>query len=63
MKVKQIINVNGVWNCVGLSFPLLRTIYPNKVEPIDKREPDKKWFTNWNQQLLDKVLDYKRLNN
>jgi hypothetical protein len=31
-------------------------------EPIVNKECDTKWFTNFNQRLLDKIRDYKKIN-
>lgn len=62
-KAYQINNVSGLFDFSIRELRIERTVKCNEPLSISQREPDKKWFTNWNQSLLDKVLDYKRLNN
>jgi len=38
------------------------TIHPDKKIKIKSRLLDKKFFTNFNQALLDKILEYRKLN-
>jgi hypothetical protein len=39
-----------------------KTIHPNKKIKIKSRLLDKKFFTNFNQALLDKIIEYRKLN-
>jgi hypothetical protein len=32
------------------------------VEQIQNKTVDRKWFTNYNQSLLDKIADYRKYN-
>ena len=38
------------------------TYYPDEVTVINHRIPDKKWFTHYNEGLIEKIMDYRRLN-
>ena len=38
------------------------TIPEDFVEQIQNKTVDRKWFTNYNQDLLDKIADYKKYN-
>jgi hypothetical protein len=35
---------------------------PNHFAEIKHRHIDKNWFTNYDQGLLDKIIDYKKYN-
>lgn len=40
-----------------------RSIIPEDfVEQIQNKTVDRKWFTNYNQGLLDKIADYRKYN-
>ena len=39
-----------------------RTIYPIKKVKIQSRILDKRFFTNFNQALLDKIIDFRKRN-
>lgn len=39
-----------------------RTVYPEKKEMFRLRQLDKRFFTHYNEGLLDKVINYRRLN-
>lgn len=39
-----------------------KSIMPETIFELRHRYIDRKWFTNYNQSLLDKIVDYKRLN-
>lgn len=39
-----------------------RTIIPEKKEMFRRRPLDKRFFTNYNEGLLDKIINYRRLN-
>lgn len=38
------------------------TIPDDFVEIIQNKTVDRKWFTNYNQDLLDKIADYRKYN-
>lgn len=38
------------------------TCNPTKIEHINSKECDPKWFTNFNQALLNKLKDYHKNN-
>jgi hypothetical protein len=38
------------------------TIPKDFVEQIQNKTIDRKWFTNYNQALLDKIADYRKYN-
>ena len=38
------------------------TIPKDFVEQIQNKTVDRKWFTNYNQALLDKIADYRKYN-
>jgi hypothetical protein len=38
------------------------TYYPDEIVVIQHRIPDKKWFTHYNEGLLEKIIDYRRQN-
>lgn len=38
------------------------TIPEDFVEHIQNKTVDRKWFTNYNQALLDKIADYRKYN-
>ena len=38
------------------------TIPDNFVQIIQNKTVDRKWFTNYNQDLLDKIADYRKYN-
>ena len=39
-----------------------RSIIPNDFAELKPRNINKNWFTNYNQSLLDKIIDYKKYN-
>jgi hypothetical protein len=39
-----------------------KTAYPRRVVKIKTRIMDKKFFTNFNQALLDKIIEFRKLN-
>ena len=39
-----------------------RSVMPNDFAELRPRQINKKWFTNFNQDLLDKIIDYKKYN-
>ena len=39
-----------------------RSTIPNDFSEFKHRSIDKKWFTNYNQDLLDKISDYRKYN-
>lgn len=39
-----------------------KSVIPNNIAELRPRHIDKKWFTNFNQSLLDKIIDYKKYN-
>jgi hypothetical protein len=41
---------------------IMSTNTPEFIEPIQPKFCDKKWFTNFNQELLDKIIDYQKIN-
>jgi hypothetical protein len=41
---------------------VMSTYTPEFTEQIQPKFCDKKWFTNFNQELLDKIRDYQKLN-
>ena len=55
----DIIDRNGEFIKTGV-----KTIYPTVEElpVIGNRIGGEKWFTNWNETLLAKIRDYKRIN-
>tara|TARA_R110000868_G_scaffold403031_1_gene679863 strand:+ start:1903 stop:2103 length:201 start_codon:yes stop_codon:yes gene_type:complete len=40
----------------------VRSIMPNDFAELKPRNINKNWFTNFNQPLLDKIIDYKKYN-
>jgi len=44
-----------------ISTGLISTI-PNHCAELKPRHINKNWFTNFNQPLLDKIIDYKKYN-
>jgi hypothetical protein len=56
----KIVEANGtIRNYVGG----IRSTYScGEVRQIEHKECDKKWFTNFNQVLLDKIRDYHKNN-
>jgi hypothetical protein len=44
-----------------ISTGLISTI-PNHYAELKPRNINKNWFTNFNQPLLDKIIDYKKYN-
>ena len=39
-----------------------RSTIPDSISEFKHRSIDKKWFTNYNQDLLDKISDYRKYN-
>ena len=39
-----------------------RSTIPDSISEFKHRSIDKKWFTNYNQSLLDKISDYRKFN-
>ncbi len=39
-----------------------KSIVPDNISEFNHRSIDKKWFTNYNQDLLDKISDYRKYN-
>ena len=39
-----------------------RSTIPDSISEFKHRSIDKKWFTNYNQSLLDKISDYRKYN-
>jgi hypothetical protein len=39
-----------------------KSVIPNDIAELKARHIDRKWFTNFNQPLLDKIIDYKKYN-
>jgi hypothetical protein len=39
-----------------------RSTMPNDFAELKPRNINKNWFTNFNQPLLDKIIDYKKYN-
>lgn len=39
-----------------------KSIIPDSISEFKHRSIDKKWFTNYNQSLLDKISDYRKYN-
>lgn len=39
-----------------------RSTMPNDFAKLKPRNINKNWFTNFNQPLLDKIIDYKKYN-
>ena len=39
-----------------------RSTIPNDFAELIPRQINKNWFTNYNQGLLDKIIDYKKYN-
>jgi hypothetical protein len=39
-----------------------RSTIPNDFAELKSRNINKNWFTNFNQGLLDKIIDYKKYN-
>jgi hypothetical protein len=39
-----------------------RSTIPNDFAKLIPRQINKNWFTNYNQGLLDKIIDYKKYN-
>ena len=39
-----------------------RSTIPNDFAELKPRQINKNWFTNFNQSLLDKIIDYKKHN-
>ena len=39
-----------------------KSVVPDTISEFKYRSTDKKWFTNFNQSLLDKIIDYKKYN-
>ena len=44
-----------------ISTGIISTI-PNNFAKLKPRNINKNWFTNFNQPLLDKIIDYKKYN-
>jgi DNA-binding protein Fis len=40
----------------------VRSTMPNDFAKLKPRNINKNWFTNFNQPLLDKIIDYKKYN-
>lgn len=40
----------------------IKTAYPKKRSRVRRTIMDKKFFTNFNQALLDKIIEFRRLN-
>lgn len=40
----------------------LKTVYPKDFNRVEPKPLNKKFFTSFNEGLLAKVLDYKRIN-
>jgi hypothetical protein len=57
-------NVTITKNGEPLKCNVLKTVYPNTTElpKIGTCKEGKKWFTNFNQNLLDSYIDYKSQN-
>ena len=58
--ITTIINPDGTIKM--LKGGVRSTVRPINVEPISHKECNKKWFTNFNQDLLDKIVDYHKNN-
>lgn len=57
----EIVEVDGT---IRLYKGGIRSTYkPKDVEYVITRECNTKWFTNFNQSLLDKIRDYHKNNN
>jgi len=39
-----------------------KSTIPDSISEFKHRSTDKKWFTNYNQSLLDKISDYRKYN-
>jgi len=39
-----------------------KSIMPDIISEFKQRSIDRKWFTNYNQELLDKIVDYRKYN-
>jgi len=39
-----------------------KSTIPDSISEFKHRSIDKKWFTNYNQSLLDKISDYRKYN-
>lgn len=37
-----------------------RSTIPDSISEFKHRSIDRKWFTNYNQDLLDKIIDYRK---
>ena len=38
----------------------VKSTIPNSISEFKHRSIDRKWFTNYNQDLLDKIIDYRK---
>ena len=53
----DILDINGL-----VISTKLRTVYPKVFERQTSKPLNKKFFTNFNEDLLNKIKDYKRIN-